>query len=166
MTINELSGNWKQHPKFNDYYFCDDGRVASCKKGKFREIIGTTCGQFGYRAIPVYGSKKIYIHRTICELFNGSPEDGQQCRHLDGNRKNNSASNLKWGTPSENANDKISHGTNGAGEKNSMAKLSNEDVKQMREIRRATNMPFYKIDKQFHVSTMTAFRAVTMQSFK
>jgi hypothetical protein len=166
MNTEILSGNWKQHPVFKDYFFCDDGRVASNKKGKFREIIGTKCGQQGYRAIPVLGSKKIYVHRTICELFNGHPSFGQQCRHLDGNLNNNSAANLKWGTPSENAKDKILHGTSGAGEKNSMAKLSSDDVKKMREIRESTNTPFYKIAKQFNVSTMTAFRAVTQRSFK
>lgn len=166
MNTEILSGNWKQHPEFKDYHFCDDGRVASYKKGKFRFISGTKCGQIGYRAIPVQGSKKIYVHRTICELFNGDPKEGEQCRHLDGNRYNNAASNLKWGTPAENANDKILHGTNGAGEKNSMAKLSASDVEKMRNIRDTEKTPFYKIAKQFNVSTMTAFRAVTQRSFK
>lgn len=161
-----LDGNWIQHPVYKNYFFCIDGRVLSKAKKTPRQIYGTTCGQQKYRAIPVDGSKKIYIHRTVCELFNGPPKPGQSCRHLDGNKYNNAASNLAWGSASENAKDMISHGTKLLGEKNPMAKLTAKQVQQLREKREATKMPFYKLAKEFNVSTMTAFRAATMRSWK
>lgn len=164
----KFSGNWKQHPEFTSYFFCEDGRVASVIRGIPRIIIGTKCGQYGYRAIAVYAKKygqKIYIHRTICTLFNGDPKDGQQCRHLDGNKENNSASNLKWGTVKENMEDKYFHGTAGFGERNSMSKLTKHQVE---EIRRhvengATQRSMCKI---FNVSPMTISRIVRKESWK
>jgi hypothetical protein len=166
MSNSILPGNWKQHPVYTDYYFSEDGRAMSKKKGKYRELTGTTCGQQGYKAIAVGGSKKIYIHRSVCELFHGPQPAGQQCRHLDGNRYNNSAANLQWGSPKENAYDKVGHGTVATKEKNPMAKLKSEQVQVMREIRATTGLSFKKISKQFSVSTMTAFRAITQRSWK
>jgi hypothetical protein len=161
-----LTGTWIQHPIYEDYYFSSNGEVMSRKNGKFRMLKGTVCGQSGYKAICVEGKKKIYIHRTVCELFNGPQPDGYQCRHLDGNNTNNKASNLKWGTPSENARDKILHGTYGSGQKNSMAKLTEKQVNTMRSIREKLKTPYHEIAKMYGVSTMTAFRAVTKRSWK
>ena len=127
----------------------------SRKNGNFRMLKGTVCGQSGSRAICVEGQKKIYIHRTVCELFNGPPKEGHQCRHLDGNNTNNKASNLMWGTAIENARDKFLHGTVGAGERNSMAKLTSEQVKKIRELREANDEQIDKIDVQ-HKANLVA----------
>ena len=123
-----------------------------------------------YRAIDfrVDGKtmKREYIHRVVCDLFNGPQSKGTQCRHLDGDKTNNAASNLAWGTAKENSDDKVLHGTMGFGEKNPMAILTREKVEQMRSIRASENKPYYKIAKDFGVSTMTAFKAVTLRAWK
>lgn len=160
-----LSSEWIQHPIYKDYYFSRYGIAASMKKGKFRVLKGTVCGQYGYQAICVVGKKKIYIHRTVCELFNGPALPGQECRHLDGNNQNNDASNLKWGTASENARDKIQHGTHGAGERNSMAKLTKEQVQEIRT-RVANGESQISMCSIFNVSPMTISRAVRKESWK
>ena len=160
-----LSSEWIQHPNYKDYYFSRCGKAASLKKGKFRVLKGTTCGQYGYKAICVVGKKKIYIHRTVCELFNGLSLPGQECRHLDGNNQNNDASNLRWGTASENSRDKILHGTSGVGEKNSMAKLTKEQVTEIRT-RVANGESQISMCSIFNVSPMTISRAVRKESWK
>ena len=160
-----LSSDWKQHPIYTDYYFSRFGIVASMKKGRFLVLKGTVCGQLGYQAICVSGKKKIYVHRAVCELFNGPPLPGQQCRHLDGNRKNNDAQNLKWGTASENNQDKIAHGTNGEGEKNPMARLTKEDVQEIRT-RVANGESQISMCSIFNVSPMTISRAVRKVNWK
>jgi hypothetical protein len=160
-----LSSNWIQHPIYKDYYFSRCGKAASLKNGKFRILKGTTCGQYGYKAVCVEGKKKIYIHRTVCELFNGASTPGLECRHLDGNNQNNDASNLKWGTPSENAYDKVSHGTAGFGEKNPMAKLTKNQVNEIRT-RVANGESQISMCSIFNVSPMTISRAVRKESWK
>jgi len=164
--IGESDENWIQHPVYTSYWFCEDGRVISTKKRTPRFVVGTTCGQYGYRATPVEGSKKIYVHRTICELFNGAPKSGQQCRHIDGDKTNNSASNLCWGTSHENHLDMDAHGTKLFGELNPMSKLSADLVDKIKELREETKMPYYKMAEIFGVSTMTVFRAATGRSWK
>lgn len=161
---------WKAHPMFSHYKFSSDGEVIGLSRGKPRKLIGTLCG-IGYRAIDfkVGGKtmKREYIHRVVCDLFNGpQPEWSQCCRHLDGDKTNNAASNLAWGTDKENSDDKVLHGTMGFGEKNPMAILTREKVDEMRSIREIENKPYYKLAKDFGVSTMTAFRAVTLRTWK
>lgn len=160
-----LSSDWIQHPIYKDYYFSKNGNAASLKKGKFKILKGTACGKYKYKAICVKGKKKIYIHRTVCELFNGPSVFGQECRHLDGNNQNNNASNLKWGTPSENSYDKIFHGTVGFGEKNPMAKLKKTEIDEIR-IRVANGESQISMCKIFNVSPMTISRVVRKESWK
>lgn len=50
------------------------------------------------------------IHRTVLEAFVGPCPEGMECRHLDGNPKNNLLSNLCWGTKSENNYDRSING--------------------------------------------------------
>jgi hypothetical protein len=51
------------------------------------------------------------VHRLVLEAFVGPCPEGMQCRHLDGNPSNNRLENLCWGTPIENWDDKVRHGT-------------------------------------------------------
>jgi hypothetical protein len=165
MSENILAATWIQHPSYPDYYFSSSGDAASRKSGKFRLLKGTACGKSGYKAICVEGKKKIYIHRAVCELFNGPQEDGQQCRHLDGSIKNNHASNLKWGSAKENNEDKILHGTNGEGEKNPMSKLKRDQVDEIRK-RVPSGETQRSMCKIFNVSPMTISRVVRRELWK
>lgn len=168
-----LGGEWRIHPATNNYFFSKEGHAARVtqRKGKRMATIlkGCSCGR-GYRAISYplgngrYG--RIYIHRGVCELFNGPCPDGMECRHLDGNIHNNRASNLCWGTPQENSDDKQRHGTVAFGEANPNSKLTAVEVAEMRRLREERKTPYYKLAKEFNVSTMTAFRAATGRNWK
>lgn len=75
------------------------------------------------------------VHRLVLMAFVGRPAPGLECRHLDGDRGNAKLSNLRWGTPQENAQDKIAHGTTAAGERNCKAKLTGELAGWIRDSR-------------------------------
>ena len=161
---------WKTHPKFVNYEFSSNGDVRSTFDGRVRYLRGSTSDR-GYKSVSLSSNKLVvkreYIHRAVCELFNGpQPAWSQCCRHLDGDKTNNAASNIAWGTDKENEADKALHGTSPKGEKNPMAILTREKVEQMRSIRASENKPYYKIAKDFGVSTMTAFKAVTLRAWK
>lgn len=52
----------------------------------------------------------VYTYQLVLLAFVGPCPEGQECRHLDGNCQNNRLDNLKWGTRSENARDRVRHG--------------------------------------------------------
>lgn len=74
----------------------------------------------------------VYIHRLVAAAFHGPCPAGQEVRHLDGNRLNNAAANLTYGTRKENHADKRVHGTMARGETVSAAKLTEAQVLAIR----------------------------------
>jgi hypothetical protein len=64
----------------------------------------------GYLALNL-GTESHEVHRLIALTFLGPRPSGQEVRHLDGDALNAAASNLAYGTRSENNLDKRSHGT-------------------------------------------------------
>src|SRR5581483_332415 len=54
---------------------------------------------------------KRYVHELVLEAFDGPRPEGNHGRHLDGDHLNNRLENLAWGTPAQNAWDRIRYGT-------------------------------------------------------
>lgn len=55
-----------------------------------------------------------------------------QACHRNGDQIDNRLENLRWGTPQENADDRIRHGTQARGEDSAQAKLTEADVLEIR----------------------------------
>jgi hypothetical protein len=101
----------------------------------------------GYRTVGVkiQGSTRNFtVHVWVCETFHGpKPFPEAQVRHLDGNPLNNDAHNLKWGTAAENVADMHEHGTHARGERHGHAKLTEQQVREIRA-RYAAGGVFYR----------------------
>lgn len=69
----------------------------------------------GYRhfiALDAEGKRRtMHVHTAVALAFCGPRPEGAMVRHLDGDRANNAARNLAWGTRSENMLDSVEHGT-------------------------------------------------------
>lgn len=76
--------------------------------------------------------KAVYVHQLVLEAFVGSCPEGMECRHLDGNPKNNELENLCWGTRKENQADRKRHGTSNCGERQGRVKLTECKVELIR----------------------------------
>lgn len=60
----------------------------------------------------------------VCRAFHGEPAAGMEVAHIDGDKLNKSASNLRWATRRENHADKKRHGTHLYGEHLRKSKLT------------------------------------------
>jgi len=69
-----------------------------------------------------------YLHRLVCEAFNGAQPKGKIVAHSDGDKSNNVPHNLQWATNSENEAHKLIHGTRAMGEKAGSSRLTREEV--------------------------------------
>lgn len=78
------------------------------------------------------------IHRLVCEAFNGPPT-AEHCAHNDGDKLNNTPQNLRWATPTANAQDALKHGVLkvGKGEASPRAKLTQAQAQEIRRRRAA-----------------------------
>jgi hypothetical protein len=100
---------WRRIAEFPAYEVSNLGRVRIVR------ILNTHISTQGYEQVGLYDAsgkqKQTRIHRLVCQAFCGSGAEGLHAGHLDGDRLNNVADNLKWVTPAENEAHKILHGT-------------------------------------------------------
>ncbi len=68
------------------------------------------------------------VHRMVLRTFVGEPPPGHIARHLNGNKLDNRLSNLDWGTPQDNSDDKWTHGTMPLGERCGSSRFTRAEV--------------------------------------
>jgi hypothetical protein len=102
----------------------------------------TPAGTNGYLSFGVYINrrrKNILVHRAVAMAWLGEPKEGEEVCHIDGDRAHNAVSNLRWDTRSGNHADKLKHGTHTRGERHGAAKLTSDQVEEIRRIFAARN---------------------------
>lgn len=109
-----------------------DGTIIGVK-GKPLKPTPNTKGYLKFGARVNGKVRTFQVHAVVCEAFHGEkPFPEAQVRHLDGNKLNNRADNLAWGTSAENAADTAKHGTRMRGERLPTSKLTEAHVKEIR----------------------------------
>ena len=93
----------------------------------------TACGRGHLRR----DGKDFMAHKVVCEQVHGAPPfAGAHAAHSCGNGHLGcvAPNHLRWATPAENAADKIEHGTAPRGENNGHAKLTADQVLEVRRM--------------------------------
>ncbi|EEL5265788.1 hypothetical protein GMF57_12335 [Salmonella enterica] len=122
------------------YEVTPDGKVFSLDsnwRGYGKRELAQHLNSHGYPSVRIYvngARKRMAVHVLVAkEYLPPRPSESHQIRHLDGNKLNNSASNLAWGTAKENADDRKSHGRTSCGIGHSKATRRGLIVKKLRE---------------------------------
>ena len=151
---------WAFVPSMPGVIVSNDGRVSRVWPEQWwREPFDYSIYQEtnGYIRTRIDG-RLIGVHRLACEAFHGpAPSAKHQAAHGDGIRSNNRRENLRWATRRENYRDQISHGTSKRGEGNHMARLTREQVEEIR--RRFDLLPRSSGGKRARKGSLTALAA-------
>jgi hypothetical protein len=94
----------KEHPTYSGYFVNEQGKVFSTLRGDYHELTPADNG-IGYLRVRVMVNTKKYhryVHRLIAETYLPNPDNLSEVNHLDGNKSNNSLSNLEWCSRQEN----------------------------------------------------------------
>ena len=99
------------------YEVSDLGRVRSIPRpGTRGGVMRTWPNIHGYLSAGLRRdgcpNTQFNVHALVAEAFIGPRPADAQVRHFDGDQRNNAASNLLYGTQSENELDKVRHGRN------------------------------------------------------
>jgi hypothetical protein len=113
-------------PEYPTVTVDSDGNVYRTETG---ELLKSHASGKGYLYVTVRPTHGVPVHRLVCLAFHGPKGSSRnQVRHLDGNKLNNAASNLKWGTPVEDTDDRRRHGTILRGERHGNCRLKSHQV--------------------------------------
>lgn len=156
----------KPIPGFDGYKAGSDGHVYSfwskggCRLRSGARLREDASSPGGLRVRPRISRMKyrmIPVHRLVLFAFVGPPPSkAHVCAHWDGDYKNNKPENLRWATRKENEEDKKRHGTHQTGEGNPAAKLTEADVRKIRNLKGVKKKP--EIQKMFGISSTTIKR--------
>jgi transposase len=145
----------REIPTAPGYFVTEDGKVIGKKFGR---AVSQWVDSRGYANVTIYsvdGKKRFSVHVLVAEAFHGARPDGMVCMHINGNPSDNKADNLMWGTQSENKAHELQHGTRYTGQKHHKAKLSDQDVVQIK-LDMASGMRNTDICKKYGISSATA----------
>ena len=150
-----MSERWATISRSKRYEISDGGAV---RNSRTTLVLKQWRDPTGYLSISLYGPKihvrrrrNYHVHRLVLEAFSGPCPSGHQGAHIDGDRTNNVFDNLVWATPKQNSLHKRQHGTDGRGETNPQAKLSDGQVREIR-YRFEEGEPKLALSKLFGVS--------------
>ena len=122
------------------YEVTRDGRVFSLTtnwRGYGRRELAQHPNDDGYPSVRLLVDgkrKRIAVHVLVARNhLPPKPSAAHEVRHLDGNKENNHATNLAWGTRKENAQDRERHGRTSRGIRHSAAIKSSNYFQAQRE---------------------------------
>jgi hypothetical protein len=115
-------------------YTTADGRTIT--RHHQERILKLTAGKktkYFYASLGRYGGN-ILVHRAIALAFHGEPPTAKHhAAHDNGDRQDNRPGNVHWKTPVENEADKLRHGRRYQGTDHHLNKLSEDDVRTIRQ---------------------------------
>jgi hypothetical protein len=106
---------WRPACGFEGFYeVSSSGRVRSLpRRNTAGRILRPGVTRYGHQHVSLWvngvGTSR-FVHQLVAAAFLGPRPEGLQVRHWDGDGSNNSVGNLRYGTQSENEQDKVRHG--------------------------------------------------------
>jgi hypothetical protein len=100
-------------------------------------IVTSYTNQKGYQFVRLHllGVKTTRrVHQLVALAFMGPRPDRYEVRHLNGDKTDNRAANLAYGTAADNAADRESHGTTARGERAGNTVLTDGDISSIRAL--------------------------------
>ena len=175
MTSQHDNEEWRPMPDYEHLYEVSSfGRVRKTKTNKNGPFKAgyilkpkrMKSGHLFYNPSDGFGNQGTQLaHRLVARAFLGEPLPGYECCHNDGNPENNHLNNLRWDTRKNNIADAKKHGTHNKGSVNGQAKLTEEDVIQIRRLRQQGAL-LSELASDFGVKQMAISSIVNRKTWK
>jgi hypothetical protein len=164
---------WRRVDEFPGYCVDADGRIWSVFfrwRGRCPHGLTPVTDGYGYHKVRFAllggGRRKVSVHRVVCRAFHGEPPAGrEQVRHLDGNKTNNRADNLAWGSAAENGADKVALGECAMGSDNGASVLTEWEVMIVKELA-ARGFEARELSRLFGVNKSTVVAILAGERWK
>lgn len=157
--MNEVERRpWPGDPR---YLVGEDGTVVGARgrvASQFVDNVGYPC---------VYaGGRTRRVHVLVAETFLGPRPVNMYVTHRDGDKTNNAVGNLRYGSPAQNSQDQVLHGTAARGERMGTAKLCEDDVRAIRSAYAAGDVTYMALARRYGVGMTTIYWAVARETWR
>jgi len=149
---------WKKVVGYEGYYSISNrGQVRrdkpECNTFPGRIMKQSKNERYARVTLTKNGFQKLFsVHRLVAIAYLGKPPKGKQVNHKDTNKRNNYLSNLEYLTPKENSLHSLKNGCQPIGSKVYNAKLTEEQVINIRKLYSQGNFSQQKLANLFNVS--------------
>ena len=158
MALRYAPEYWQDIRGHEGYQVSNHGRVKNNKTGKILKPYLTR----GYLRVSLYndsGRKCKLVHRLVAEAFLPNPDNKSDVNHINGCKTDANVCNLEWVSASENMSHAHSNGlrpkVNTQGEKNGFSKLTEAQVRQIKQLLADGKSTQKTIGSQFNISKST-----------
>jgi hypothetical protein len=163
MTASWDKEEWRGIPGYEGKYQASSlGRIRSVDHYVTRLVKGRVLRprirKEGYPIVTISGAGPKDVHSLVALAFHGPRGEGQQVRHLDGDKQNAKAENLAYGTQADNERDKFRYG-------NKSRKLTTAEVKEIRKLTTEGSLTYSAIARRYHVTETTVRHIVKGETF-
>lgn len=155
-----------------------EGRYSVTKEGKVfthgrrKRFLKPHTNKLGYNTVSLWSSQTNRntrtVHRLIAKTFIPNPDNKPFVNHIDGNKTNNSVSNLEWVTPIENSQHASRAGLLDGrckGENNGSSKLTKFDVRCIRHLRKQ-GVPVRELLSMYDISESNIYLIIDRTIWK
>lgn len=161
---------YRDIPGFPGYRAGSDGSIWSnrCRRDWVERRL--VKDRRGYLAIDLsvnHHPVRCRVHHLVLLAFVGPRQPGTEARHFpDPTKTNNAANNLSWGTHQENIEDSRVLGILPIGERAGGAKLTADEVVEIRRLRHEHGITHRKLAKQFGIGRSQVQRICARKKWK
>lgn len=176
MTCNE---SWRPVVGYEGIYeVSDQGRVRSVDRvSRFKRTVRKVPGVVlkplnhpnGYRRVALWKDgiyRSAFIHTLVLEAFAGPRPKDAEAAHNDGSKDNNTISNLRWASRSENQRDRELHGTGRIGKPKPTTGLNAELVRRLRLHAQLTGLSVSALAQHFGLPRTTVADALNRRTWR
>lgn len=166
---------FREIPESEGYRFGSDGSVWSrWKQGadapvwpwKQLSLRRHKSGHLDVR-VKINGQRTMVgAHVLTCWAFHGPCPPGLECCHKDGVPDHNVPDNLYWGTRAQNIEDQRRHGVYQQGSRSGLAKLTEDQVREIRRLYAEGGHSNYSLADQFGVNHATVWQILSRRTWK
>ena len=172
-TLENLNGEiWFWFKGYeNLYQISNFGRTKRIYKNGKAKILKHWINRQGYLHVDLCKkgkSRRFPVHQLVAVAFIPNPENKPEVNHKFGVKFDCYFENLEWSTRAENVQHSYEMGLNHSGENSCKAKLTNEDVKYIREVYVPNDSEFSAgaLARKFNVSSSVILDVIHRKSFK
>lgn len=124
----------------DDYIITKDGKIINKHNN---HTLKPQKNNKGYGRVSI-GGKLLFVHRLVAEKYLPNPKNYSQVNHKDGNKENNSVENLEWISNFQNRMHAVENDLVVYGEKCPWAKLSEQEVKEIKNYKNSSTLSLAK----------------------